>query len=105
MQKHTAENGVDEAHRAALSSLEKDLARAIAESDAIRLQAIQKELVGALHAAADAEVMKAAANNMNLVALLGGKSPAELLTQLLRGTPLARTTDEMRTRAKENGAE
>ena len=105
VQKQTAEHGVDEAHRTALATLEKELARAIAEADAIRLQAIQKELVGALHTAADAEVMKAAANNMNLVALLGGKSPAELLTQILRGTPLARTPDEMRSRAQENGAE
>ncbi|MFO7565068.1 MAG: hypothetical protein R6X02_20650 [Enhygromyxa sp.] len=36
---------------------------ALAETDSRRLAAIQPELVGALHAAADAEVMKAAAEN------------------------------------------
>lgn len=95
---------VSESHRTALAAIEKDLARAIAEADAVRLAAIQKELVGALHAAADAEVMKAAANNMNLVSLLGGKSPSELLSQLVRGTPLERTTEGMKTRRDENGA-
>jgi len=95
---------VTEAHRAGLAKIEKDLARALAEADAVRLAAIQKELVGALHAAADAEVMKAAANNMNLVALLGGKSPAELLAQILRGTPLERSTDSMRARGPGNGS-
>ncbi|MBL8607229.1 MAG: hypothetical protein JNL38_07905, partial [Myxococcales bacterium] len=74
-----------------------------AEAEAIRLQAIQPELVGALHAAADAEVMKAAAANMNLVSLLGGKSPQELFEHVLRGTPLERTTRDMRERSKENG--
>ena len=95
---------VTETHRAALAAIEKDLARAIADADAVRLAAIQKELVGALHAAADAEVMKAAANNMNLVSLLGGKSPAELLAQLVRGTPLERSVDSMKSRRDDNGA-
>ncbi|MFN3200571.1 MAG: hypothetical protein ACE366_19385 [Bradymonadia bacterium] len=81
-----------ESTRAALA---RESAKAMAEADAIRLEAIQKELVGALHAAADAEVMKAAAENMNLVALLGGKSPAELFSQLLKGTPLSRTPKDM----------
>ncbi len=101
----TARNQVDEAHRAALAAIDKEVARALAESDAIRLQAIQRELVGALHTAADAEVMKAAANNMNLVSLLGGKSPQELLAQILRGTPLERTTNGMRARSDEPPAE
>jgi hypothetical protein len=92
-----------ESHRSALATIEKELARALAEADAVRLAAIQKELVGALHTAADAEVMKAAANNMNLVALLGGKSPAEILSQLVRGTPLERSTDSMRSRTGGNG--
>lgn len=85
------------------AALKQELAKAIAEADAVRLKAIQKELVGALHAAADAEVMKAAAENMNLVSLLGGKSPAELFNQLLKGTPLARTAKDMRQRAPEEG--
>ena len=46
--------------------------------NAARLEAIQEELVAALHAAADSEVMRAAAENMNLVSLLSGHSPAEL---------------------------
>ncbi|MFO7562010.1 MAG: hypothetical protein R6X02_05160 [Enhygromyxa sp.] len=42
--------------------------------------------------------MKAAAENMNLVSLIGGKSPIELFTRLLEGTPLARTVRSMRRR-------
>ena len=90
---------MEEAHYAAIAHIEQERARAIAEADAVKLQAIAPELVGALHAAADSEVMKAAANNMNLVSLLGGKSPAELFQQLLSGTALSRTTRNMRGRA------
>lgn len=77
------------------AEIQRGTAKALAEADAVRLAAIQSELVAALHGAADSEVMKAAANNMNLVALLGGKSPAELFTKLLEGTPLARTSEGM----------
>ncbi|MBZ5714260.1 hypothetical protein [Nannocystis pusilla] len=87
-----------EAHARALADVEQARAAALAQADAVRLGALQHELVGALQAAADSEVLKAAASNMNLVALLGGKSPAELLSQLVRGTPLSRTTDGMRAR-------
>lgn len=87
-----------EAHARALAEVEQARAAALAQADAVRLGALQHELVGALQAAADSEVLKAAASNMNLVALLGGKSPAELLSQVVRGTPLSRTTDGMRAR-------
>jgi hypothetical protein len=90
----------EERHRAQLAKIEAELSRALAEADAVKLQAIQRELVGALHAAADSEVMKTAAANMNLVALLGGKSPAEILGQILRGTPLSRTVEDMRDRSR-----
>ncbi len=93
---------VEEAHLAKVAALDLERARATAEAEAVRLRAIQPELVGALHAAADAEVMKAAAENMNLVSLLGGKSPSELLEHVLKGTPLERTTRDMRARS-ENG--
>ena len=43
--------------------------------------------------------MKTAAANMNLVSLLGGKSPQELLEHVLSGTPLARSTRDMRARS------
>ena len=89
----------------AVATIDQNRARAIAEADAVKLQAIQSELVGALHAAADSEVMKAAANNMNLVALLGGKSPAEIFQQLLAGTALSRTTRNMRDRSGETDAD
>ncbi|MFO7563603.1 MAG: hypothetical protein R6X02_13230, partial [Enhygromyxa sp.] len=59
----------------AQAEIDRATAAALAEADSRRLAAIQPELVGALHAAADAEVMKAAAENMNLVSLIGGKSP------------------------------
>lgn len=94
---------VEEAHLSKVAALELERARALAEAEAVRLQAVQPELVGALHAAADAEVMKAAATNMNLVSLLGGKSPQELFEHLLSGTPLERTARDMRARSKENG--
>jgi hypothetical protein len=45
--------------------------------------------------------MKAAAENMNLVALLGGRSPVELLEHLLSGTALSRTVRDMRARSGE----
>ncbi|PRP91201.1 hypothetical protein ENSA5_57500 [Enhygromyxa salina] len=80
------------------AQIDRDTAAALAEADGRRLGAIQPELVGALHAAADAEVMKAAAENMNLVSLIGGKSPIELFTRLVEGTPLARTVRSMRRR-------
>ena len=86
-----------------MAEIEQSSAAAFAQADAVRLGAIQGELVAALHAAADGEVLKAAANNMNLVALLGGKSPAELLGQLVRGTPLSRTVDGMREREGKDG--
>lgn len=89
----------EERHKAALAKIEQDLARGLADADAVKLQAIQRELVGALHSAADSEVMKAAAQNMNLVALLGGKSPIELFSQLLRGTPLSRSVQDLLARA------
>lgn len=94
---------VEEAHLEKVTALEAARARAVAEAEALRLQAIQPELVGALHAAADAEVMKTAAANMNLVSLLGGKSPQELFEHVLKGTPLERSTRDMRTRAERNG--
>ncbi|HEU4534285.1 MAG TPA: hypothetical protein VFS00_09205, partial [Polyangiaceae bacterium] len=98
---------VAQAHARAMAEVERETAAALAEADARRLGAIQAELVGALHAAADSEVLKAAANNMNLVSLLGNRSPAELLGQIVRGTPLARSVDGMRTRTadppKSNG--
>jgi hypothetical protein len=94
---------VEEAHLAKVAALELERARVLAEAEAIRLKAIQPELVGALHAAADAEVMKAAATNMNLVSLLGGKSPQELFEHVLRGTPLERSTRDMRARSETNG--
>lgn len=84
----------------AQAEIDRATAAALAEADSRRLAAIQPELVGALHAAADAEVMKAAAENMNLVSLIGGKSPIELFTRLLEGTPLARTVRSMRNRDK-----
>lgn len=96
---NTAVFAVEEAHLAKVTALELDRARAVAEAEALRLRAIQPELIGALHSAADAEVMKAAANNMNLVSLLGGKSPQELFEQVLKGTPLERTTRDMRARS------
>ncbi|MCA9684672.1 MAG: hypothetical protein KC457_20975, partial [Myxococcales bacterium] len=80
------------------AEIDRATAAALAEADSRRLAAIQPELVGALHAAADAEVMKAAAENMNLVSLIGGKSPMELFSRLLEGTPLARTVRSMRNR-------
>lgn len=80
------------------AEIDRATAAALAEADSRRLAAVQPELVGALHAAADAEVMKAAAENMNLVALLGGKSPMELFSKLVEGTPLARTVRSMRRR-------
>ncbi|MBL9104315.1 MAG: hypothetical protein JNL82_25440 [Myxococcales bacterium] len=92
-------NTAAQSHARALAEIEQQTAAAFASADAVRLQAIQRELVGALHSAADSEVMKAAANNMNLVALLGGKSPSELLGNIVKGTPLARTTDGMRERS------
>jgi major vault protein len=91
---------VDEKHKEFLAKVEKELARGLAEADAVKLQAIQRELVGALQSASDSEVLKAAAQNMNLVSLLGGKSPAELLGQLVKGTPLSRTTLDMLTRER-----
>ena len=80
------------------AEIDRATAAALAEADSRRLAAIQPELVGALHAAADAEVMKAAAENMNLVSLIGRKSPMELFSRLLEGTPLARTVRSMRNR-------
>jgi hypothetical protein len=91
---------VEESHLAAVAKIEGERARAVAEADAVRLAAVQAELVGALHAASDTEVMKAAASNMNLVSLLGGKSPAELLRNVLAGTPLERTARDMAARAE-----
>jgi hypothetical protein len=90
---------VEEAHAAKIAELDLARARALAEAEALRLKAIQPELVGALHSAADSEVMKAAATNMNLVSLLGGRTPQELLEHVLRGTPLERSTRDMRTRS------
>jgi hypothetical protein len=95
---------VEEAHLAAVAKVEKDRSGAVAEAEALRLRAIQPELVGALHTAADSEVMKAAANNMNLVSLLGGRTPQELFEHVLRGTPLERTARDMRVRSSEPGA-
>jgi major vault protein len=92
-------NLATQAHSRVMAEIDQQTAAAYASADAIRLAAIQRELVGALHAASDSEVMKAAATNMNLVALLGGKSPAELLGQVLRGSPLERSSETMRERA------
>jgi hypothetical protein len=89
---------VEEAHLAALGEVEKARTRSLAEADALKLTAIQPELVGALHAAADSVVMKAAAENMNLVSLLGGRTPSDLFSALVRGTPLERTVVEMASR-------
>lgn len=93
----------DQEHREAMARIERETAQSLAEADAIKLQAIQAELVGALQSASDSVVMKAAAENMNLVALLGGRSPMELFEQVLRGTPLERTARVMRGRSNGNG--
>jgi hypothetical protein len=97
-------NGSDQKHGTAMALVQRELARALAEADAVRLGAIQSELVGALHAASDSEVMKAAASNMNLVSLLGGRSPAEILGQIVRGTPLERSHESMRSRSRSGRA-
>jgi hypothetical protein len=94
---------VEEAHLAKVAALDLERARAVAEAEAVRLAAIQPELIGALHSAADAEVMKAAATNMNLVSLLGGKTPQELFEHVLRGTPLERSARDMRARSEAKG--
>jgi hypothetical protein len=91
---------VEEAHLTKVAALDLERARALAEAEAVRLRAIQPELVAALYSAADSEVMKAAATNMNLVSLLGGKTPQELFEHVLRGTPLERTTRDMRARSE-----
>lgn len=75
-------------------------AQVLAEAEAGRLKAVTPELVGALQAAADSQVMQAAAENMNLVSLLSGKTPAELLAQVVKGTPLSRTADSMKSRGE-----
>ena len=87
------------------AQIDRETAAALAEADSRRLEAVQPELVGALHAAADAEVMKAAAQNMNLVSLIGGKSPIELFSRLLEGTPLARSVRSMRRRGDQDQAQ
>ena len=51
---------VDEKHKEVLAQIEHTLAKGLAEADAIKLQAIQRELVGALQSASDSEVLKAA---------------------------------------------
>jgi major vault protein len=81
-----------------LAEIDQQTAAAFASADAVRLGAIQRELVGALHAAADSEVMKAAATNMNLVALLGGKSPADLLARSSRHAARAQQRQHARAR-------
>ncbi len=96
---------VELSHAESHAEVERRTAAAIAKADAVRLNAIETELVGALYAAADADVMKAAAENMNLVSLLGGRSPAELLTGVLKGTPLQRSSDKMGARAPQPEAE
>ncbi|MCA9694331.1 MAG: hypothetical protein R3A51_10750 [Nannocystaceae bacterium] len=98
------QNAVSEAHDRAVAEIEHRTAEVYAEADAKRLKAIEAELVGALHAAADSEVMKAAAENMNLVALLGGKTPGELFAQVLKGTPLERTSRSMSDRSGGKGS-
>lgn len=82
------------------AEVSRKTAQVLAAAEAERLKAVTPELVGALHSAADSEVMKAAAENMNLVALLSGKSPAELFAQLVKGTPLSRSTDSMGKRSE-----
>jgi len=96
---------VEEAHLVAVAAVEQQRVRTLAEADSLKLKAIQPELVAALHGAADSEVMKAAANNMNLVSLLGGRAPSEILGQIVRGTPLARTVEGMRSRGPAEAVE
>ncbi|MGF1468855.1 MAG: hypothetical protein ACFCGT_22245 [Sandaracinaceae bacterium] len=94
---------LDEAHAKVMHDLDVARARAVAEAEAIKLTAVQPELVAALHAAADSEVMRSAAENMNLVSLLGGRTPADLFAYLLQGTPLSRTPAGMRQRTGSEG--
>ncbi|MFO0738360.1 MAG: hypothetical protein U0270_20875 [Labilithrix sp.] len=98
-ERRRVEHAIEEAHLAKVAELDRARALAFAEAEALRLKAIQPELVGALHAAADAEVMKTAAANMNLVSLLGGKSPQELFEHVLKGTPLERSVRDMKSRS------
>ena len=98
-ERRRVEHAIEEAHLAKVAELDRARALAFAEAEALRLKAIQPELVGALHAAADAEVMKTAAANMNLVSLLGGKSPQELFEHILKGTPLERSVRDLKTRS------
>lgn len=101
-ERQRSRHAIEEAHLTKVAELDRARALAFAEAEALRLKAIQPELVGALHAAADAEVMKTAAANMNLVSLLGGKTPQELFEHVLGGTPLERSVRDMR--ARSNGA-
>ncbi|MCC7541978.1 MAG: hypothetical protein IT379_37510, partial [Deltaproteobacteria bacterium] len=94
---------VAESHAARTAEIDAGYVRSLAEADALRIQAIQRELVGALHAASDSEVMKAAAANMNLVSLLGGKTPLELIRNVVAGTPLERSVRQMSARAGGDG--
>lgn len=105
VERRRKEAELEAAHLAKVTELELERTRALAEAEAVRLRAIQPELIGALQSAADSEVMKAAATNMNLVSLLGGKSPQELFEHVVRGTPLERSTRDMRARSEnKNGS-
>lgn len=75
--------------------LEQDLAEMRAEVEAVvaKAQAVSPDLVAALQAFADKALAEKMAQSMSPLAILGGKSIAEVFANLLKGTNLARVLE------------
>jgi major vault protein len=79
----------------ALNKLKQALLAAEAEADVQRNKAVQPQLVEAITALGDKELLAKAAENMNLVSLVKGQEAASLLGDMFKGTRIVNTLKQM----------
>jgi hypothetical protein len=86
--------------REKLHALEVALLEANAAATVAERQAVQKGLIEAMTALGDKMLLSEVAENMNLVSLFKGKDVGQILSEIVGGTSVVKTVNELRERFK-----
>ncbi|MEL6341837.1 MAG: hypothetical protein AAFV53_01805 [Myxococcota bacterium] len=97
-------NREKQAHRSAISKIRIEEIAAQSQATVAERQAVQPALVEALTALGDKMVLGEVAQNMNLVSLFQGKDAATIFQDVLGGTRVGRTIQEMLPNTSEDEA-
>lgn len=93
----------DEELRAVRVSIEQELARIKGETDEFvrRTESVTPEMIAALQAFGDKDLVEKAAKAMAPLAIFGGTSIIDALNKLLEGTPLKPVLESLKTHARD----